>query len=129
MNKLPFLILGTLLLATTHVREALGIGIDSFKDVLRPENLPGVKASDTGVEGRISEILLFAINLILYASGSMAVLFLVLGGIRYITSFGDQEATDHAKKIIKYAVMGLLAVILSYALVTNIIDLVYKVAG
>lgn len=129
MNKLPFLILGTLLLATTHVREALGIGIDSFKDVLRPENLPGVKASDTGVEGRISEILLFAINLILYASGSMAVLFLVLGGIRYITSFGDQEATDHAKKIIKYAVMGLLAVILSYALVTNIIDLVYKVAA
>lgn len=129
MKKLPFLILGTVLLATTHVREALGIGIDSFTDVLRPENLPGVKASNAGVEGRISEILLFAINLILYASGSMAVLFLVLGGIRYITSFGDQEATDHAKKIIKYAVMGLLAVILSYALVTNIIDLVYKVAG
>ena len=65
-------------------------------------------------------------DLILYASGGAAVLFLVIGGIRYISSFGDQERMDGAKKTIKYAVIGLLAVILSFAIVTNVIDLIFK---
>ena len=129
MKKLPVLILTFLFSIGAQARDTFGVGIDSFKDVFRPENLPGVKTSAAGVETRISQILLFAITLILYASGSAAVLFLVIGGIRYITSFGNEDRMQKAKETIKYAVIGLLAVILSYAVVTNIIDLVYKAAG
>ncbi len=115
-----------------YMREAFGIGIKDFQntnepfEVLRPENLPGTRDVSAGAETTINEILQFAINLVLYASGSVAVFFLVLGGIRYITSFGNQEMMDGAKKTIKYAVMGLLAVILAYAVVTNIISIIYK---
>ncbi|MBN2096138.1 hypothetical protein JW752_01930 [Candidatus Peregrinibacteria bacterium] len=132
MKKLTYLILGFILLFTFHMREALGIGIKDFQEsnepfeVLRPENLPGTKDVTGGAETTINEILQFAINLILYASGSVAVFFLVLGGIRYITSFGNQDMMDGAKKTIKYAVIGLLAVILAYAAVTNVIDLIYR---
>lgn len=132
MKKLTYLILGFILLFTFHMREALGIGIKDFQEsnepfeVLRPENLPGTKDVTGGAETTINEILQFAINLILYASGGMAVFFLVLGGIRYITSFGNQDMMDGAKKTIKYAVIGLLAVILAYAAVTNVIDLIYR---
>ena len=108
-------------------QKTFGIGVEQFKDtVFRPENLPAGSETLGGFEVRVSGILQYAINIVLYASGSVAVLFLVLGGIRYITSFGEQEGMDSAKKIIKYALIGLLAVILSYAAVTNIIDLIYR---
>ncbi len=132
MKKTIQIILGSLILFPMYMREAFGIGIKDFQntnepfEVLRPENLPGTRDVSAGAETTINEILQFAINLVLYASGSVAVFFLVLGGIRYITSFGNQEMMDGAKKTIKYAVMGLLAVILAYAVVTNIISIIYK---
>lgn len=127
MRKTVLTFIGILLSFPLFASEALGIGINQFKDTFYPpDNLPVGKATDAGVEVRISEIIQYAINLILYTSGSLAVLFLVIGAIRYITSLGNQEGTDAAKKIIKYALIGLIAVILSYAAVTNIIDLIYK---
>ena len=127
MKKTFYLIIGTILLLPVYASEALGIDIDTFRDdVYRPENLPATRGTEAGVETKMNEILQYAINLVLYASGSVAVFFLVLGGVRYITSYGDQERMDGAKKTIKYAVIGLLAIILSYAIVTNIIDLIYR---
>jgi len=128
MKKLFYTLLGAILLLPINISDALGIDIDTFrKEVFRPENLPaGTAAKDAAVESKINIILNFAINLILYASGTVAVLFLIVGGIRYITSLGNQERMDGAKKTIKYAVIGLLAVILSFAIVTNIISLIFK---
>ena len=127
MKKTIYLIIGTILLLPVYVSDVLGIDIDTFReDVYRPENLPATRGTEAGVETKINQILQYAINLVLYASGSVAVFFLVLGGVRYITSFGNQEMMDGAKKTIKYAVIGLLAIILSYAAVTNVIDLIYK---
>ena len=127
MKKSILIIIGTILLFPIYLSEALGISLDTFRDeVYRPENLPGGRPTEAGAETKINEILQFAINIVLYASGSVAVFFLVVGGVRYITSFGNQERMDGAKKTIKYAVIGLLTVILAYALVTNIINLIYE---
>ncbi len=127
MKKNILTLIGFLLVFPLYAKEAFGIGIDQFKDtVYRPENLPASKSTSGGVELRLSEIIQYAINLVLYASGSVAVVFLIIGGIRYITSLGNQEGMDGAKKTIKYALIGLVAVILSYAIVTNIIDLIYQ---
>jgi len=127
MKKIFLTFIGILLSFPLFASNTLGIGASQFKDTFYPpDNLPIGNTKDGGVEVRISEIIQYAINLILYASGSLAVLFLVIGAIRYITSLGNQEGTDAAKKIIKYALTGLIAVILAYAAVTNIIDLIYK---
>ena len=88
--------------------------------------MPGGRETAASAETKISEAIQFFINLILYASGIIAVLILVIAGIKYITSLGNQERMDSAKKTITYALIGLLAVILAYALVTNIIDLIYR---
>lgn len=120
-------VLGTALLWKTYVTNAFGIDIDDFRDdVYAPDNLPGTKPTAAPAETKINEILQFAINLVLYASGSVAVLFLVIGGIRYITSLGNQERMDAAKKTVQYAIMGLSAVILAFAIVDNIIDLIFR---
>lgn len=49
--------------------------------------------------------------------GSMAVLYLVWGAIKYTSSSGDQQKTTEAKAVIKYALMGLVVAGISYALV------------
>lgn len=108
---------------------AQGLGLDDFRDqVFRPDNLPAPDTTDISAEGRVNEILNFAIELILYASGSVAVLILVIGGIMYITALGNDERMDQAKNLLKNAALGLAAVILAYALVTNIIDLIFRAA-
>ncbi|MBN1258413.1 hypothetical protein JXA05_01510 [Candidatus Peregrinibacteria bacterium] len=127
MKKITLKALGVLLLFPLLAGETLGISLENFShEVYRPENLPGGKAGDASAETKILEILNYAIKIILYASGSVAVLMLVIGGVMVITSFGNQEKMEKGKKIVQYSLYGLVAVILAYAIVTNVIDLLYR---
>ncbi|MCL2094842.1 pilin [Candidatus Saccharibacteria bacterium] len=45
--------------------------------------------------------------------GVMSVIFIMIGGIRYITSGGDKEKVQKAKNAILYACIGLVIVALS----------------
>jgi len=56
-------------------------------------------------------------NWILGFVTSMAVLALIWGGIKYIYSTGDQNTATDAKRILKYALMGLVIAGIAYALV------------
>ena len=61
---------------------------------------------------------------LIYAAGPVAVLMIAIGGFRYVTSRGDQAQMENAKKNILWAIIGLLVIIVSYAIVTNIINIV-----
>ncbi len=127
MKKIFYTWLGALLLLPLTLADALGLTLDDFRnEVFRPENLPVGREGNASVETKITDIFQFAINLILYASGSVAVMLLVIGGIRYVSSLGSQENLEAAKKTIKFALIGLVIVILAYAIVTNVIDLIYR---
>ena len=107
--------------------DAFGLNLNDLQqEVFRPENLPAGRLGDASTETKINDIISFVTELILYASGSVAVLMLIFGGIMYISSLGNQERTEKAKKIIKYAGIGLFSVILAYAIVTNVIDLIFR---
>ena len=45
-----------------------------------------------------------------YFSGALAVLYIVIAGFRYITSAGNEENMEKAKKQITYAVIGLILI-------------------
>lgn len=62
------------------------------------------------------------INIFLGIIGIIAVAFLIIGGFRYITSAGDSEVAESAKNTILNAVIGLVIVILSYIIVTVIVN-------
>lgn len=57
------------------------------------------------------------VNILLYLLGAIAVIMIVIGGIRYSTSNGDASAVKGAKDTILYAVIGLVVAILAYAIV------------
>ena len=127
MKKISLYLLGFLLAFPLSLRSAFGLSLHDFRDeVFRPENLPGSETGNLSAEAKVLHIINYLIELILYASGSVAVLMLVYGGIRLITAAGNTDQREQAVKIIKWAGAGLFLVILAYALVTNLIDLIYS---
>ena len=61
-------------------------------------------------------------NVLLFIIGAVAVIMLIIGGLKYTTSNGDQAAVTSAKNTIMYSVIGLIVAILAYAIVNFVID-------
>lgn len=69
----------------------------------------------------IATIIGSVISLLLFVAGMIAVLVIVVGGIRYITSDGDPGAAGKAKNTVIYALVGLVIAISSYAIVNFVV--------
>ncbi|MCF7846655.1 MAG: PKD domain-containing protein [Candidatus Gracilibacteria bacterium] len=61
------------------------------------------------------------LNFILSFLGIIAIAVIILAGFMYVTSLGDDGQKDKAKKILQYAVIGILIILLSYALVNTLL--------
>lgn len=61
------------------------------------------------------------VNLLLYALGVIAVIMIVIGGIRYATSDGDSAKLKSARDTILYSVVGLVIGLLAYTIVNFVI--------
>ena len=72
-------------------------------------NIPQVNAS----ANTLSEILRAVFTLV----GGLAVLFLLIGAVRYVTSNGDQGQLTQAKNTILYAVIGIVISLSAFAIV------------
>jgi len=59
---------------------------------------------------------------IILVLGIVAVIFIVIGGVNYMTSSGDSNKVKKAKDTILYAVIGLIICALSFAIVQFVID-------
>jgi len=60
------------------------------------------------------------LNLVYAAAGFVAIIVIVIGGIRYASSNGDASGIQTAKNTIMYAVVGLIVVIMAAA-ITNFV--------
>jgi lysylphosphatidylglycerol synthetase-like protein (DUF2156 family) len=65
----------------------------------------------------VTGCILSIINIILALAGLIAVLVLIIGGFRYVTSFGNDEVVGQAKKMILNAIIGIVIIILSFVVV------------
>lgn len=77
----------------------------------------GSSANQDDLKGFIKTI----VNVMLFILGAIAVIMIIIGGIRYTTSNGDASQTKAAKDTILYAVVGLVVAILAYAIVNFVI--------
>lgn len=62
------------------------------------------------------------VNILLFVLGAIAVVMIVIGGIRYATAGGDQSALTAAKNTILYAVIGLVVAIMAYGIVNFVLE-------
>ena len=67
----------------------------------------------------VNDLILFLLSII----GGIALLMFVFGGILYIFAGANPEVQDKAKKTFNYAIIGLIFVLISYAIIGVITDL------
>ena len=60
-------------------------------------------------------------NTVLYIVGIIAVVMLIVGGIKYLLSGGDAKKVTDAKNTVLYAIIGLVIAFLAYAIVNFVI--------
>lgn len=80
------------------------------------ENCAGQAGAPT-VMGTIQNIT----NILIFVLGAVAVIMLIIGGIRYVTSAGDQNALTSAKNTVLYALIGVAVAIMAYAIVNFVL--------
>ena len=65
----------------------------------------------------IVKVIRGAIQFILVVAFVLAFIFLIIGGIRWITAGGDEKAVSGARGMITAALIGLVIVLVSYAII------------
>lgn len=85
------------------------------------ESVPTAVLEGTGGQGSLRALALTIINFFLGFLGLIAVIMIIYAGVLYVTAAGAEDQTGKAKKIIMYAIIGLLIVLLSWAIVNTIL--------
>ncbi|HIQ57654.1 TPA: hypothetical protein EYG84_03210 [Candidatus Gracilibacteria bacterium] len=105
----------------------LSASVDGIQKLLRKVNVNS-QDQDVGLpkvdkeryaEEKTNHLLYTFIEILLTLAGIMAVVFIAIGGMEYTVSAGNDDRLNGAKAKIMYAVLGLLAVLFSYAIFTN----------
>ena len=73
-------------------------------------------APNTG-QGALLGAIKDIVNVLLTLAAIIAVIFVIIGGVRYITSQGDEDAALLAKNTIIYAILGVIVIALSAVIV------------
>ena len=63
-------------------------------------------------------------NVLLFIAGALAVIMIIIGGLRYATSGGNASSVTAAKNTILYAIVGLIVAFLAFAVVNFVLNAV-----
>ncbi len=83
-------------------------------EAARCDGCPRDLFGDTGVFKQVT-------NTVLYIVGIIAVIMLIIGGIKYVVSGGDSKKVTDAKNTVLYAIIGLIIAFLAFAIVNFVI--------
>lgn len=101
------------------VNNALAAG-SSFYD--NPQG--GASSPNAAAQGTLGDNVSQILNYFLGMLGLVAVAMLIYAGVLMVTASGEEEQIGKAKKIITYAVIGIVIIVLSYTIVgfvTNVL--------
>lgn len=75
-----------------------------------------------GTTGDVRSVVIDILKRVLEFMALIAVIFIVIAGIRLVVSQGDEGAKDTAKKTILYVIVGLVIIVLARTIVEFIAD-------
>lgn len=109
---LPVIVVGLLTIVGTVSVSAMTL--QEGAEMARCDGCPKDLFGDAGVFKQIT-------NTVLYIVGIIAVIMLIVGGIKYVVSGGDSKKVTDAKNTILYAIIGLVICVLAFAIVNFVI--------
>lgn len=74
----------------------------------------------------ITKLLENATLILMWFVGALAIIFIIIGGIQYITSAGNPSGQERSKKTITYAIGGLVLALSTTAII-SFIGFVFKI--
>ena len=83
---------------------------------------------DEGVKS-LPDVVGTILNVVIGLAGLIAVIFIIIGGVSYMTSSGETAKIEKAKKTILYAVIGLAICALAFAIVNFTIAIINNSQG
>ena len=98
----------------SFIPSASALTLSEGAQAARCDECPADLFGDGGVFRQVT-------NTILYIVGVIAVIMLIIGGIRYVVSGGDSKKVTDAKNTVLYAIIGLVICFFSYAIVNFVI--------
>jgi predicted small integral membrane protein len=118
LTKTAYTTLFTLLAAPSALAD-VGGGAKGVQPSGTPDTLFTTSTTDAsghtvvhqGVFQNIADVLIYIV-------GAVAVIMLIIGGLRYVISQGDAAAVKQAKDTILYGIIGVVVAILAYAIVS-----------
>lgn len=120
--KTKLLKLAAIILAFFCIGSALTLSVQpafAAGDVCSSEAPAEVKKANgcSGSNDRLPGVVVFILNAVIGISGLVAVVFVIIGGVSYMTSSGEAAKLEKAKKTIISAVIGMIICVLAFAIV------------
>ncbi len=98
-------------------------GIDpAHAQLIQPDDAPQNVTDATGGATSFRALAKQIINFFLYFLGFVATVMIIYGGILYVTSAGNEDNTGKAKKILLYAILGIVVILVSFAIVNTVLQ-------
>ncbi|MBR2994445.1 hypothetical protein IKF32_00805 [Candidatus Saccharibacteria bacterium] len=82
-----------------------------------PESVKAACGCTSSGSDALPTVITAILNSIIGVAGLVAVIYIIIGGINYMTSAGDTSKVEKAKKTILYAVIGLVICVLAFGIV------------
>jgi succinate dehydrogenase/fumarate reductase cytochrome b subunit len=89
----------------------------AFAQLTEPPDVAGRGPTD------LKQAIIDIVKKVLDFIALIAVVMLVVAGIRYIISMGEEQEKDKAKKMIIYVIIGLIIILIARAIVTFVIGI------
>jgi len=93
----------------------------SAQGLINPGDVPSKISDATGGQGSFRQLALTVLNFFLGFLGLLAVVMIIYGGVLYVSAAGDEGKIDKGKKIIMYAIVGIVIILLSFAIVNTVL--------
>jgi hypothetical protein len=98
-------------------QQQINAGLCTGSNLQFTEDTSGADCNTTDATERVNSLIRTIVNLLSAVVGIVAVIMIIFGGLRYITSGGNDTSVTGAKNTILYAIIGLIIVALAQVLV------------
>lgn len=85
--------------------------------ILQPGGSPGFTSVSKGLFGSLGSVFDYIFSVLFLVAGALAIIYLLWSGIQYIISAGNAERVKSARSGIINAIIGIVVIIATYAIV------------
>lgn len=113
--------MGTLMLATLSIYHFAPVVLAQGNFGVDPSIVPGNIASATGGETSFTALIRTILNYFLSFLGIIVLALVIYGGFMYVTAGVNESGAETGKKILTYAIIGVVVILLSFVFVNTLL--------